>query len=54
MLVNRGDSVIAGQASDTYVPLVSSILPTTTFKQTVFAQVHGGSPASVNGSLSRV
>lgn len=42
MLVNRGDSVIAGQASDTYVPLVSSILPTTTFKQTVFARPRFG------------
>jgi hypothetical protein len=42
MLANRGDRVIAGQASYPCVPLVSSILPTTTFKQTVFARPRFG------------
>ena len=42
MLVNRGDSVIAVHASYTYVPLVSTILPTTTFSQTVYARPRFG------------
>lgn len=38
LLVNRGDGVIAVQASYTYLSLVSSILPTTTFTRTVYAR----------------
>ena len=42
MLVNRGDSVIAVQASYTYTPMVSTLFATTTFQQTVYARPRFG------------